>query len=321
MQSTRLYFHDTLCLKKSEAKGGIPGSETGRIGLVRTYRVAFLGLIGLLAAAGCTPLPVISPPLELNATATNPLPTITPRPSQPSQPSATVPATTTPVAQARICSPLDGYTLDQLVGQVSNPYNPPPPGSDDPHYGTDLADFRPEDRIARSGMAVQAVLEGRIAGVTLNRFPYGNLVIIETRLDALSAGQQAQLFLPDLPAEPRRPLALSCPDYTLPPDWRTSPRSLYLLYAHLLRPPTLQTGDTITCGEQIGQIGDSGNALAPHLHLEVRIGPAGVNFPAMAHYDTSARLEEMGAYCLWRVSGLFESIDPFCLLTGCPPSP
>ncbi len=221
----------------------------------------------------------------------------------------------------RLCSPLAGYTLEQLAGQVSNPYNPPPPGSDDPHYGSDLAEFQPQDRVARSGMVVQAVLGGRVAGVIRDRFPYGNLVIIETRLEDLPAGLQARLNLPELPAEPRRPLALSCPEYVLPPDWRSAPRSLYLLYAHLLQPPALQPGDTVACGEPIGQIGDSGNALAPHLHLEVRVAPAGVNIPPMAHYDTSAQLEEMGAYCLWRVSGLFESIDPFCLLTECPAVP
>jgi len=57
-------------------------------------------------------------------------------------------------------------------------------------------------------------------------------------------------------------------------------------------------------------VGDSGNALNPHLHLEMRIGPAGITFAGMSHYDNSATSEEMAAYCTWRVSGKFQLVDP-----------
>ena len=68
-----------------------------------------------------------------------------------------------------------------------------------------------------------------------------------------------------------------------------------------------------TCGQVIGAIGESGNALNPHLHLEVRLGPAGVRFPGMAHYDSGASPDEMAAYCQWRVSGAFLTLDPLRL--------
>ena len=58
----------------------------------------------------------------------------------------------------------------------------------------------------------------------------------------------------------------------------------------------------------------SGNALNPHLHLEARVGPAGTRLDSMAHYDSSASPAEMAAYCLWRVSGAFQRINPLQLL-------
>lgn len=226
-------------------------------------------------------------------------------------------STPTPLPLPQVCSPLAGYDLEHLAGQVSNPYHPPPPGSDDPHYGVDLADFDQKNRIARSGMSVQAVLSGRAAGITAGRFPYGNLLIVETALSDLAPHLVARLRLPEFPPEAVRPLALSCPPYPLPLDWQSRPRSLYLLYAHLQSAPAYAAGEEIKCGQVVGAIGDSGNALAPHLHLEVRLGPAGMVFAPMAHYDPSASSEEMAAYCMWRVSGAFQSMDPFCLLNEC----
>ena len=67
------------------------------------------------------------------------------------------------------------------------------------------------------------------------------------------------------------------------------------------------------CGQAIGSVGMSGNALNPHLHLEVRVGPAGIRLESMAHYDTSATAQEMANYCRWRVSGLFQLVDPMQL--------
>ena len=46
---------------------------------------------------------------------------------------------------------------------------------------------------------------------------------------------------------------------------------LYTLYAHLSE-LSVQTGERVTAGQEIGRIGFSGAAEGPHLHLEVRLG-------------------------------------------------
>ena len=215
----------------------------------------------------------------------------------------------------QVCSPLEGIPFEQLAGMVTNPYNPPPPGSDDPHEGIDLSEMLPDTRIAIPGRTVQAVLGGRVAAVIIDRFPYGNAIFVETDLAALPAGLESALALPTPDPSPPPPGALTCPE---PPDTPgldlsgtgSSGRSLYVVYAHLEQAPAFQVGDPISCGQALGTVGMTGNALNPHLHLEIRSGPAGVQFPSMAHYDVSASLEEMAAYCAWRVSGKFQLVDP-----------
>jgi murein DD-endopeptidase MepM/ murein hydrolase activator NlpD len=83
-------------------------------------------------------------------------------------------------------------------------------------------------------------------------------------------------------------------------------------------PPDLQQGDRVECGQSVGAIGSSGNALNPHLHLEARLGPAAARLASFAHYDSSASPEEMANYCAWRVSGLFQVVDPLRLLLEIP---
>ena len=77
----------------------------------------------------------------------------------------------------------------------------------------------------------------------------------------------------------------------------------------------MQLGDWLQCGWEIGTVGMSGNALNPHLHLEMRVGPAGARFNSMAHYISSASNEEMANYCAWRVSGQFQVVDPMLLFS------
>lgn len=303
---------------QSALSEGVCGYNLPMLTKIR-HRVSGLIVLSLLLAAGCRPAgelvpteampPVFTPTVAASPTAA--LTTLTPSPS----------AVPTLQPQTEICSPLAGYELGQLAGQISNPYNPPPPGSDDPHYGVDLADFSLPERIARGGMPVQAVLSGRVAGVIVNRFPYGNALIVETLLRELNDPILMRLNLPQPPADVIQPLALTCPPYPLPEDWQTRPRSLYVMYAHLQDVPALKAGDVVTCGQVIGAVGDSGNALVPHLHLEARVGPAEMNFTSMAHYDPSATSEEMAVYCLWRVSGLFQSMDAMCLLDECSTRP
>lgn len=48
-------------------------------------------------------------------------------------------------------------------------------------------------------------------------------------------------------------------------------RRIYTLYGHLQQ-SRVQTGQQVAVGERIGNVGDSGIAIGPHLHFEVRVG-------------------------------------------------
>jgi murein DD-endopeptidase MepM/ murein hydrolase activator NlpD len=206
---------------------------------------------------------------------------------------------------------MQGITWADMPALISNPYHPPPPGSDDPHQGVDFADTGP-DRIALQGRGVQAVMDGTIAAVIADRFPYGNALLVESPVEKLSASWRKALNLPALAPTLAAIPALTCPTGE-PLEYNTQKRSLYLLYAHMEAPPALKPGEAVACGQAIGTVGMSGNALNPHLHLEVRIGPSGIQLESMAHYDNSATDQEMANYCLWRVSGLFQLVDPMNL--------
>jgi murein DD-endopeptidase MepM/ murein hydrolase activator NlpD len=226
----------------------------------------------------------------------NPTPTETPAPPAP-----------------LVCAPLEGYDLALLEAALVVPFHPPAAGLDDPHHGVDLAEEN-DDHMALAGHGVQAALAGTVAMVTNDRFPYGNAVLIETPLEQIVSLESAGLPVPTLAPTLAPRSALTCPVFTNPPAWDASARSVYLLYAHLQAPVDLQVGDVVTCGQPLGAVGDSGNALNPHLHLEARFGPTGARLASMAHYDASASNDEMAAYCLWRVSGLFQMVDPMTLI-------
>ena len=215
-------------------------------------------------------------------------------------------------ASFQIYSPLEGIEIPQLEGMITNPFNPPPAGSDDPHAGVDLSDLLPDTQIAIAGRTVLAVLDGRVAGLIPDRFPYGNAIILETALADLPAGWVNSLQIPAMSDTPITPIALSCPQ-GIPDYENTDGESLYILYAHLEQTPALAMGDAVQIGQALGTVGMSGNALNPHLHVEMRVGPAGVPFNSMAHYDASASLDEMTSYCTWRVGGQFRLIDPMAL--------
>lgn len=275
-------------------------------------------LLLLLLLTGCEPASIGSetPASPFAPTATAPVPTRTspplPTPTE-APPSPTVPPIAeidSPSGVLTVCSPLAGLTRSGLEDVITNPYFPPPFGSDDPHQGIDLAQFLSGTRVAVGGAVVQAALGGTVALIVPNRFPYGNAVMLETPLEDL-AGADLDLPAPggDIPVHS----TLTCPGET---EIATDPqrRSLYLLYAHLQDPPTLAIGESVSCGSPLGLVGDSGNALNPHLHLEVRIGPSGAVFPGMSHYSAAATPAEMDSYCAWRVGGLFRPVDPLTIL-------
>ena len=49
-----------------------------------------------------------------------------------------------PEPEIYFCSPLTEYPSDKLINLISNPYNPPPEGSDDPHQGVDFSIVDPD---------------------------------------------------------------------------------------------------------------------------------------------------------------------------------
>jgi murein DD-endopeptidase MepM/ murein hydrolase activator NlpD len=171
-----------------------------------------------------------------------------------------------------------------------------------------------QGEIALAGEPVQAVMMGRVAAVIEDRFPYGNALLLETPLQALPPDWLDPGWIPALAPTLSSNPALTCPTPAAPPALDFSRRSLYVLYAHMQAKADYQLGQTVRCGEQIGEIGQSGNALAPHLHLEVRVGPSGERFVGLAHYETRASSEEMSNYCVWRVSGVYQLVDPLQLL-------
>jgi murein DD-endopeptidase MepM/ murein hydrolase activator NlpD len=238
------------------------------------------------------------------------LPTVTE--SAALQPSPTpAPTETTPAFS--VCSPLNGVSIADLPGAVSNPYHPPIPGRDDPHAGVDLADRQPRTQIALAGREVDAVLTGRVSAAIKDRFPFGNAVIVETSLSTLPGDFLSRLALPAVQDILAPPGPLTCPAVTIPPAWDFTNPSLYLLYAHMQSAPEVRSGDAVGCGQRLGQVGQTGNALNPHLHLEIRAGPGRASFSSLAHYTDSASPEEMRNYCAWSVSGLFQLADPLGL--------
>ena len=92
---------------------------------------------------------------------------------------------------------------------------------------------------------------------------------------------------------------------------------LNLLYAHMQETPSLSLNDFISCGETVGNVGDSGDPYFisdPHLHLELRRGPAAIRFEPMSFYSTQASEAEKAEYQYWRTSGTFSLLDPMLLL-------
>ena len=212
------------------------------------------------------------------------LPTETLVPSATPKPTETfVPPVPTRELISRVCSPLEGELLSELGEIITQPFKTPRPANDDGHQGVDFAYYQRKNRDGIEGLPVLAALPGTVATVLGDRYPYGYTVIIETSLDLISPElietfsmpQSAPTVVPD----PR----VNCPPGELDFKLDYSKKSLYILYAHLQKPVLLQVGDTVACGQTIGQVGNTGWSSNPHLHFETRIGPAGARFESMAY--------------------------------------
>jgi murein DD-endopeptidase MepM/ murein hydrolase activator NlpD len=270
-------------------------------------------LLGLPACAAVTPAAQSQQEIHPTHTATF-APSNTPTPQPTETPAPTLLPTETLAPQLSVCSPLQSFTLEELPNILSNPYNPPRTGDDRPHHGVDFSYYRYGDRIGMLGLPIYAVLEGTVVMVNNDRFPYGHTLLIETPLDTLPPGWLDVIPVPTPAPTLEFNSPLTCPIYDPDPAWNTERRSLYLLYAHMNQAPQFASGEQVECGQQIGEVGNSGNSINEHLHLEVRVGPAGIRFDSMGHYDIRITDQERYNYCVWRISELFQKIDPGKLL-------
>ncbi|PKO13287.1 MAG: hypothetical protein CVU39_19955 [Chloroflexi bacterium HGW-Chloroflexi-10] len=245
------------------------------------------------------------PPVLVHTPTETIIPTYTPTPIQLST------STPTPVVWV---SPLQEIALQDLPATIYNPFHLPKAGSDDPHQGVDFSEVDPQSRITLEGMAVQSILAGRVVQVMEDRFPYGNAVLVVSGPAEIPLNWLTAINKMETPSPWRANPALSCPQ-----GWEDAPEQseqihLFVLYAHLKNATDVQVEDGILAGQVLGEIGMSGNALAPHLHVEIRYAYSEAIPDSMAHYDVSATAPEMMQYCRWRVSGWYRPLDPMSLL-------
>jgi murein DD-endopeptidase MepM/ murein hydrolase activator NlpD len=214
-----------------------------------------------------------------------------------------------------ISSPLYGISLQDLPGTVSQDFLAPPTGEDTGHHGVDFAFWSRGDQSSILGLPITSVFPGRVVSAFSDlRPPYGYVTVVETPLSSLPQSFLSAIKLPEMSAPIGQTDKLNCPT-GFTDQWNTESQSLYLLYAHMNKPPVVTIGQTINAGDQIGEVGNTGASSAPHLHLEMRIGPSNASFESIGHYDPSTTDQERHNYCTWRISGIFQMFNPMTLLT------
>lgn len=278
----------------------------------------FLFLLLIVILSACRPARVTSTIVPATAAATETAaPTRTPQPSPTPSPTSIPPSPTATEIPFAVCSPLEDETIDSLPLILVNPLVEPYAwGTDFGHPGLDFAYFQRDDRLSIEGIEIYAILSGQVALTLEDNYPYGYAVVIETPLSSLPEGMQQSLMADYDPVPEDLEYQYNCPD--VPTPTVTGDYSLYTLYAHLGSPPEFAKGDGVTCGQLLGQVGNSGWSSNPHLHLETRLGPAGLEIPTMAHYQSNASIEQLGNYCLWRSSGYYQIVDPYEILDSTP---
>jgi murein DD-endopeptidase MepM/ murein hydrolase activator NlpD len=224
-------------------------------------------------------------------------------------------STPTPDFINTVCSPLEGETISSISEILTQPFKAPRPGNDDGHQGADFAFYRRNERIGIEGLQIFSALKGKVVAILNDRWPYGNAVIIETELSNLSEELKTNFQLPAIQPTVMPDPRVNCPQGELTFSVDNENRSLYLLYGHLLNPVSLKVGDEVNCGQFIGAVGNTGYSTNPHLHFETREGPSGARFESMAYYTVQSTDSERYNYCVWRVSNLFQLIDPMKLLS------
>ncbi len=215
----------------------------------------------------------------------------------------------TTIVTPGVSSPLQGFTISDLPELISQEFKLPPPGEDSGHHGVDFA-FWNRDNKSILGDPIQAVFAGKVSMAdSKEKPPYGYTIMIETPLNTVPPEVIQAIKIPTQPLGTIINNKLNCPDLSKD-QWNTASKSLYTLYGHLISAPSNKQGDLIQSGQVIGFVGNSGYSSAPHLHLEMRIGPSGTTFSNMGHYDGNTTEEDRHNYCNWRISGVFQMFDP-----------
>jgi murein DD-endopeptidase MepM/ murein hydrolase activator NlpD len=266
----------------------------------------------LLLTSSCTPKGV-EPPISDSGFES---PTFTVHPTFTTEPTDTpIPPTETPSLQTRICSPLEGESLSELPEIITQLFMMPRAGQDNGHHGVDFAFYRRKELLSIDSLPILSSLDGEVVTIINDKYPYGNAVIIETPLDSISP-----ILLDLLNPLSIQPTVVPDPKFNwapgeLPFQLSETSRSLYICYAHLKYPADINIGDKITCGQKIGQVGNTGDSSNPHLHFETRIGPSGARFESMAYYTAQSTQSERYNYIVWRITNMFQLFDPMVLLS------
>lgn len=198
-------------------------------------------------------------PTVVVATATIEVPTFTPQPTHTatSAVTPTIPATSTPSATpsptasvtatmtvTMLPDPVDHFWLGRPIEQAEGlthwldrtyPYGGTQFGTREVHLGVEFVNvrFTPVLAVADGVVLFANSDEQTLVGPVMGY--YGNVVIVEHDLTAPEGG------------------------------------AVYTLYGHL-QDLAVEIGQRVVAGDRIGRIGDSGIAIGPHLHFEVRVG-------------------------------------------------
>ena len=236
---------------------------------------------------------ITNPPVPTATLTTAPIPSLEPTssPIPINSPSPSQIPTFTPILISQICTPLKDHELARITDYISHPFTDSIGSNQETgHHGVDFSYYTKDGNGPPiDGNPIQSMINGRVAGIGVNRLPYGNMLIIETPFENLPVAIADHFQLQ----------AVS---------------SIYLLYAHMLASPIHNIGQLISCGDFLGNVGNSGFSGNPHLHLETRVGPSGLDLPTMIFYDTTATLAEQAAYNEWRIGEIFTLFDPTAFL-------
>lgn len=218
-----------------------------------SIRRASLGVWLCLALAACTPTPPGQLPTAAVATAAAtrtatlaPPPVVTPSaPTDLPTPAPTLPpatATPTPCASVACVVPAPHAVFARPIASGGSiypdrtyPYGSTQSGLREPHHGVEF--FNPAGTVVLAAADGTVVFAGSDDGSSaLGPQPafYGNVVVVEHDLPMI-----------DVP--------------------------VYTLYGHLRR-IDVSAGQVVLTGQPLGEVGQTGVAIGPHLHFEVRVG-------------------------------------------------